>query len=329
MGGCVLLDQTAAGQKYVRREVIILYVQVKISTTRICSPLIIIGVLANLLNIAMAFRDRAIQATTRILSAIISVINLTLLTLTPLYWHMYAGEVEEIYRPLVPSTNLLPSAIYIIRIFNLVRSWLFVLVSIERLLCFRRCHIQLLPWWTWRRLCMSIPLFFLLATAIHLPQIIYHHVTSEGSLRCPPKRINGVLNVIVELIFSCLGPILVHFWLLIQIEVNLRRQTEATLAKNLNRWRRAIKGLRLMTMIYVASIMPCITETVVFISLILDGWFGERALAVAAVFWGIAELAKIMIASENFVVYFLVSEAFRESLKKVLFLGNATNEIPT
>ncbi len=309
-------------EPFAERNVIYSFASAKLLTTYICSPLVMIGLILNAINIAMCYRDRMTKISTRSLSCTMSVINLVLLIVGSLYWQAYARKCRLHLFILPVDDKFLPTAIFILRILNLARSWLCIHVSVERLLYFRPCQIQLIPWWNNRRLCLCIPLILVLATAAHVPQIVWHLCTAANPLVCLPAGAIWVTNMGVEMLFGGIGPMTAHVWLIVLVEVRLRAEFACYSPCDY----RAIKGLRMMTSIYLISLMLSMIEKVLFLPVVTGKAVPHR---ITTLFWGLGEFAQIITASENFVIYFLVSEPFRKAFKDVVGVGdtNSSNDV--
>ncbi len=129
----------------------------------------------------------------------------------------------------------------------------------------------------------------------------------------------------VELVFSCLGPIAVHLWLIIRIELSVRRQASLRQPNNAKRWAHVTRALRVMTIIHVVSIMPSALETSLSVVIVAAGSYSRAALRAVTVLWTLGEVGKVAISLENFLVYFLVSRAFRDTLRHLVCFGNPVN----
>ncbi len=283
----------------------------------IFSPFAFLGLIVNILSIVAMCRDRVVRNTTRLLNLIIASINIKLLILPPLFWHGYARNIHRL--------NDLPNVVkafaylthYLMRVYTLARSWLLVLVSVERLLCFRMHRLHILPWWNWRRLCWSIPLLFVLAAIVQVPHLSYHALIYSKGTTSPEARFNGVLNACVDLVFNSCGPTVAHLLLAVRFEAKIRRQQAVFSTLSFSLYERAIKGLHLTTATFVAFLLPQIVVESINIPTKMQGWVKSRAYTVAAVIAGVTEVSSIFIASANFFVYLHLSKRFRKTVKEV------------
>ncbi len=292
--------------------------KIRLLTAYICFPLSLIGFMLNVVMLKIFIHRTNIRPATGAINILISIINLILLVMYPLYWQTYGLIISSNSERSDFTTNAFVIALFVLRILFLLQTWFFVLTTVERLLCVQTRRLKLVRWWTWQRLLMSIPFLIMMAAGAETPKLFHHGLLYEDNCLYPKAKINGIIGSALEIIYSCVIPLLCQIGLSARAEIKLKRQKALLITTATARYDKAIKSLRLMTATYVICFIPNgLTELSIIIGY-LESWTGRGAFILTAAMSALTGVATNWSALANFLVYFLISSGFRQDCVRIL-----------
>lgn len=297
----------------------------KILTIYISSPFAVVGLLVNVMCLVAMCRERRIPYITRLNNIILSIVNINLLVLSPLMWQLFYGQLQG-------SVDISPifllfhyATFYLLRINMLVRSWLLVLISLERLLSLRTRRLQLRSFWTQGRVCLSITLMCVSAAVIQFPFLSYHMLLLSWGFQGRTTKLNGIICGVLDLMFKSVGPVLVHILIWSRIRAKISRHRSSISERSSRKVNRVVTGLHLSTAATLVFLLPPAIFEALTIPAKLTGWSGSGAYEVAAAVGAADEVSSVFLSLVHFLVYFYLSSSFRKAIRSLFFWHNKKN----
>lgn len=302
-------------------------------TIYIGSPLIFIGLIVNSLTIITLQRDRNGKTTTRIILISISMSSLGQLIADLIYWYMQFWTKPSQWIYTFSNCSLL---------FTQLRTWLYVLVAIERLLCFNRSN-WLARFWTAYRIRACAALILGITACFRIPAILF---TAFFTLKGPldeATHITGMVFYLGDLILHTAAPLFIQIFLFIQTElrtckmkkivaereqppgyvrkiVMIQRSPRWKYFHQLLRYDRLFTVLRILLVIYMLSFIPNIIVYSVIAyqcgERVSDGSLGT-ALQICTI---VDDMSCLLLASAPFFIYMVHCSRYRRLLRSICHL---------
>lgn len=138
-----------------------------VATIYIGTPLSILGVIVNSLNLYLFYKDRVTCKSTRLLRSFHSCCDLGFLTLGTFY------EPLSIYHPTVFTSSIgYPIIFYLLNTLELTRNWLVVLLAFERLFCIVK-PLEFKQFWTPRAVAITVLNVAFSSCLLRIPSLLF------------------------------------------------------------------------------------------------------------------------------------------------------------
>ncbi len=186
--------------KYTMRTVVYVYFG---------TPIILFALASNVLSLAIFLRDRATNPSTRLI-----LISLTLANGLTLFFEFFQGPVQYFstghLNTLLPYDNLFLSFMVIVGmvVMSGIRSWLFIIVALERYICLSP-NVRFRRLWTRRRVRIMCCVLVILVLIFRIPAmacVIFYDFYGGGAL--PTRRTMLVHCTFDTIVFGIIPMIL-------------------------------------------------------------------------------------------------------------------------